>query len=385
MNKNLLTRLGETIDQYRAEQRNQPRLEPDRLRLLKFLARQSIPNLATIAVVALLLSANNAGALTLRAPNAAGMAISTQTIPYQGRIANASGQAITGTQPMIFRLYNAASGGVSLWEESRVGPNSVPVSDGLFNVMLGSLSALPQNLIAGNQNLWLGIMVGSDNEMTPRVQLGSVPFAMSAPFGGRPNSYPYVTHMKYFLLNQGSFNYGYAPGDTGSAWGLAEGVNFFTDGLSFYTPSGDGAIKAAFNSFSDPQDMVASRRWGYSYSYFLNNPGPAKNISLPLNSCNDVAAYTLTGPVSPHVLGNAGNQAYHRFPGNFSGTGNDPTATCPCQLLHPNIALPSGDFRLNIMTRGSACTGYIELTGDWIKDAGLTVDWTNLRTYLGEN
>jgi hypothetical protein len=56
----------------------------------------------------------------------------------------------------------------------------VKVSDGLFNVMLGSLTAIPQSVITGHDSLFLGITVGTDDEMTPRVQLGSVPYAVQA-------------------------------------------------------------------------------------------------------------------------------------------------------------------------------------------------------------
>ncbi|MCZ7572720.1 MAG: hypothetical protein M5U01_29540 [Ardenticatenaceae bacterium] len=81
---------------------------------------------------------------------------------------------------MIFRLYSAASGGPPLWEEQWTGSNSVRVSDGLFNVMLGSLAPIPPSVVTGNSSLWLGITVGSDDEMAPRVQLGSVPYAVQA-------------------------------------------------------------------------------------------------------------------------------------------------------------------------------------------------------------
>lgn len=81
---------------------------------------------------------------------------------------------------MSFRLYRAASGGAPLWEEQWTGANSVQVSDGLFNVMLGSLNPIPQTVITENSNLFLGITVGTDSEMSPRVQLGSVPFATQA-------------------------------------------------------------------------------------------------------------------------------------------------------------------------------------------------------------
>jgi len=81
---------------------------------------------------------------------------------------------------MIFRLYDVTAGGTPLWEEQWTGSNGVQVSDGLFNVMLGSLTPIPQSVITGNSTLFLGITVGTDDEMTPRVQLGSVPFAVQA-------------------------------------------------------------------------------------------------------------------------------------------------------------------------------------------------------------
>jgi len=58
--------------------------------------------------------------------------------------------------------------------------NSVSVSDGLFNVMLGSINTGLAAAIEGHDELYLGITVGTDTEMVPRVQLGSVPFSMQA-------------------------------------------------------------------------------------------------------------------------------------------------------------------------------------------------------------
>ena len=81
---------------------------------------------------------------------------------------------------MVFRLYNVASGGSPLWEEQWSSANSIAVTDGLFNVMLGSLSPIPQGVITGNGSLWLGIAINTDAEMSPRVQLGSVPYAVQA-------------------------------------------------------------------------------------------------------------------------------------------------------------------------------------------------------------
>ena len=134
----------------------------------------------TLLMIALLVAAQTAGALPLARSQTAPAAASTGTIAYQGRLADAAGAPLTGTYNMIFRLYDTATGGTPLWSESWTGSNGVRVSDGLFNVMLGSLSALPISQFTNSQSLFLGITVGTDDEMAPRVQLGSVPFAVQA-------------------------------------------------------------------------------------------------------------------------------------------------------------------------------------------------------------
>ena len=134
----------------------------------------------TLAMIALLVLAQSAGALPLARTQPAPAAASTSTIAYQGRLADSADAPLTGTYNMIFRLYDAATGGTPLWSEPWTGSNGVRVSDGLFNVMLGSLSALPISQFTNFQSLFLGVTVDTDDEMAPRVQLGSVPFAVQA-------------------------------------------------------------------------------------------------------------------------------------------------------------------------------------------------------------
>ncbi len=182
--KNLLTRLGESIDQYRrdrkAAQASLSTYEAHTHAMPRWLWFLPAPGNAifTIMVIMGLLWAQNVGAISLGAPLTA--TPSTAGISYQGRLADSNGAPLTQTVNMIFRLYAAASGSTPLWEEQWTGANSVQVSDGLFNVMLGSLTPIQQSVITGNNNLFLGITVGTDSEMSPRVQLGSVPFATQA-------------------------------------------------------------------------------------------------------------------------------------------------------------------------------------------------------------
>jgi len=77
-------------------------------------------------------------------------------------------------------LYDVPTGGVPLSPAFCTGGNAVDVSDGLFSVMLGSINDTLCSAIEGRDELYLGITVGTDSEMEPRVQLGSVPFSMQA-------------------------------------------------------------------------------------------------------------------------------------------------------------------------------------------------------------
>ena len=102
----------------------------------------------------------------------------TTTISYQGHLTNPSGTPVSATLPMTFNLYAAPTGGTAAWTEQRSGGNAVPVSNGLFNVSLGSVTPMPLSLLSAP--LWLGVSVNGDAEMTPREQLASVPYAAVA-------------------------------------------------------------------------------------------------------------------------------------------------------------------------------------------------------------
>lgn len=113
-------------------------------------------------------------------PAAATLNTSLNTITYQGRLTDTNGTPLSGAYVITFRLYDVATGGTALWSEYWAGSDSVVVTRGLFSVRLGSLTAIPTAVITSTSNLWLGVSVGTDAEMTPRVQLGSAPYAFQA-------------------------------------------------------------------------------------------------------------------------------------------------------------------------------------------------------------
>ncbi|MBI4720860.1 MAG: hypothetical protein HY770_06495 [Chitinivibrionia bacterium] len=97
------------------------------------------------------------------------------TITYQGVLTDGAGAAVAdGDYGITFKLYDIESGGTALWEET----HSVPVSGGIFNVVLGSAGS-PLELPFDRQ-YWLGISINAAAELSPRRPFASVPYSLNA-------------------------------------------------------------------------------------------------------------------------------------------------------------------------------------------------------------
>ena len=106
-------------------------------------------------------------------------AFTTGVLSYQGTLADTLGNPVTGSYNLTFSLYSSSSSFTPLWQEVRSGENAVPIADGLFSVMLGSLQPIPVS-VWNESELYLGVKVGTDSEMTPREKLTVVPSAAMA-------------------------------------------------------------------------------------------------------------------------------------------------------------------------------------------------------------
>src|SRR5205814_7759055 len=83
---------------------------------------------------------------------------------------------VKGPIKMRFTIWEKPNGGVALWSEVQ---SSVPLIGGTYAVVVGSTMPLPRTLFDGRV-MYLGITVGADSKMTPRVVLASVPYAVLA-------------------------------------------------------------------------------------------------------------------------------------------------------------------------------------------------------------
>jgi hypothetical protein len=118
------------------------------------------------------------GALVLVAMCAVPTVASAQvpsTMIHQGRLLDRSGNPSTGSQSVVYRIYDSATGGTPIWTETL----TVTLDDGYFSTQLGATTPQTPTVFAGRTR-FLGVTVGTDPEMTPREPIGSVPYALVA-------------------------------------------------------------------------------------------------------------------------------------------------------------------------------------------------------------
>ena len=171
-----------------------------------------------------------------------------QLINYQGRLMDNAGQPVDGvTVDISFTFYSALSGGTAYLS---VAQEDVLVTGGLYNVLIGSGTVTAgtesglADLFQKHPNVWMGVAVGADPEMTPRQRISSVPYAMSVDlafiekardydgdgylsplFGGDdcndndPATYPGATEIKGDGIDQSCDGYTFGPADVCKAIG----------------------------------------------------------------------------------------------------------------------------------------------------------------------
>lgn len=122
-----------------------------------------------------------------------------KVVGFTARLQKSTG-AITpdGNYNIRFKLYNQSSGGSAIWTEVHYDSNGsgagndnrIRIKNGYMSVQLGSQTALPD--IDWSSDVWLTMDIGGtvqegvvssipwDGEMSPRIQLTSVPYALSA-------------------------------------------------------------------------------------------------------------------------------------------------------------------------------------------------------------
>lgn len=104
-----------------------------------------------------------------------------RTINFQGKIVAADGTNVANSSYDIeFKIYSVSSGGTALWTETRTAGDQITVTDGIFHVALGEVTAFSTLVDFNSDTLYLGVNFNGDGEMTPRIRLSAVPYAFNA-------------------------------------------------------------------------------------------------------------------------------------------------------------------------------------------------------------
>ena len=103
-----------------------------------------------------------------------------QVINFQGRLTDPSNNPRTGSFSFTFKCFDSLTGGTQLpagsaWSETK----TIAVTNGVFNVLIGSNTAIPYAVFANNSSVYLEITVGAET-LSPREQLIASPFAFNA-------------------------------------------------------------------------------------------------------------------------------------------------------------------------------------------------------------
>lgn len=179
-------------------------------------------------------------------PHSASAAINPQ-INFQGKLTNPSTgvNVANGSYSIVFSLYSVSSGGSAVWTETQ--NVTIANGNGIFNVALGSVTALPGSVDFNSADLYLGIKVGADAEMTPRIRFTAAPYAFNSDRLAGLTSNNFVQLAQGLQVDSSTTNASIAVNKTGATASL---LDLQRNGATVFGISNSGS--ATFTATSAP-------------------------------------------------------------------------------------------------------------------------------------
>ena len=235
-----------------------------------------------------------------------------QTITTQGVLRDDQGYSVDdGDYDMTFTIYDAETGGNQIWQTAK----TVQVTNGVYNVTLGS-DTDPLNMLNSDKSYWLGVKIGTDSEMIPRLKLNLSPYEF-AKLSGDENVFPAAGSAGIGTTSPASRFDIYSGGKTGLQIFNPIDVNGSTGALTIGNSTS--------GLFIDQNEIQATS------TLYINNDN---NINLSLNNGGgNVGVGTSSPAAEVHVKGRVYVDSE-----NFGGT--------------PVIDLPVGDTDTGLDSKG---------------------------------
>jgi microcystin-dependent protein len=239
-------------------------------------------------------------------------------IGYQG-ILSGPGVSPNGTVDMIFRVYDAGTGGVVQWAEEQL---NVQLNQGVYNVLLGDgnniIGVLDVNLFDGDR--WLEVEVNGQI-FTPRIRIASVAYSLKTEDANTLGGNSATDLMDY--TDTGITNHE-ATHHTGTS-DIPSGVIVIWSGTIANIPSGWSLCDGS-NGTPDLRDRFVV---GAGVSYSPGNTGGEEKHVLS-NGEMPNHQHTTVDPNSPHgghYIDYGGSGAFKGWTGGGNGHGLVPYVT----------------------------------------------------------
>jgi len=189
-----------------------------------------------------------------------------QLINVQGKLTDAGGDPVAdGAYSVVFSIYDVVTGGTALWQETR----TVTVSGGLFSISLGESTTISPSLF-DNTDLWLGMKVETDQEMTPRQRLTTSPYAFRA--AGSSVGGGWVDDGSNVRLQTSGDKVGIGTSSPAAKLEVDGGIR--ADSLDLGSPTETGLFKLYSNGISNPVVWSSGTSSGgvfYTYDELSNS------------------------------------------------------------------------------------------------------------------
>jgi len=253
---------------------------------------------------------------------------------FQGRLVRADGSPETLPQDLRFALYATPSGGAPLWEESHLGTS---ITNGYYAVVLGTSTPLPAAVVNG-QALYLGVSLVGQSELTPRLTVASMPYALlandsNALQGRAASSFADVTHTHASVPLADDSNK--LQGQAASAFALAGHTHFLA------TPTANG--------FMASTDKAKLNGLPSTYGAGLNLNAPTSTLSVAFGASGTATTAARADHTHPSPTLSC---TYRTATGNID-TGLNSTAWCAatevlmgggCSNLNGTTTVPGVTF-----------------------------------------
>jgi hypothetical protein len=182
-------------------------------------------------------------------------------VGFEGFLADGSGDPVAdGTYSLTFDVFAGISGGSSLWTETH---SAVSVTNGLYSVVLGSVTSLPSGLFDGVR--YIQVTEGS-TVLSPRIRVSSVPFSLNAEHANSAEGAPWsgITGKPNpitFLAAPTSCSSGQPPVWNGSSWVCQTGVTFAGSGDLSLGGSIEQSITLGARVYHSANQNITNSTW----------------------------------------------------------------------------------------------------------------------------